>query len=111
MTQLSDQVSQRSAELVHQSSARAAQVSSLLTAGDYDAIRSWIDQWQEEDKAEDSLYKRCRELRNFLRKERYRQRQQQLYGSVLNKITGKATTADLAGPGDGSLPNNRSKRS
>ncbi len=104
MTQLSDQTSQRSAELVHQSSDRATQVESLLTAGDYEAIRSWLDQWETEDKAEDSLYKRYRSARSELRKERYRQRQQQLYGSVIDRITGKVSTKSLTRSGADSLP-------
>jgi hypothetical protein len=97
--ELSDWVEQYRAELVHQSSARATQVESLLTAGDYEAIRSWVDQWETEDKAEDSLYKRYRSARSELRKERYRQRQQQLYGSVIDRITGKVSTKSLTRSG------------
>jgi ribosomal 50S subunit-associated protein YjgA (DUF615 family) len=104
MTQLSDQADQLRAELEKQSSARAAQVESLLTAGDYEAIREWLDQWESEDKAPGSLRQRYRDARSELRKERYRQRQQQLYGSVIEKITGKATTKSLSSPGDGSNP-------
>ncbi len=110
MTQLSDQADQLRAELEKQSSARAAQVESLLTAGDYKAIREWLDQWESEDKEPGSLCQRYRSVRSELRKERYRQRQQQLYGSVIDKITGKATTKSLSGSGDGS-PNDRSKQS
>ncbi len=104
MTQLSDQADQLRAELEKQSSARAAQVESLLTAGNYEAIAEWLSQWQAEDKAPDSLFKRYREARQNLLKERQRQRQQQLYGSVIDRITGKATTKSLSGSGDGSNP-------
>jgi hypothetical protein len=99
VTQLLDWADQYRGELEKQSSARAAQVESLLIAGDFDAIREWIDQWQLEDKAPDSLRNRYQELRSELRKERYRQRQQQLYGSVIDRITGKASTKDLTRPG------------
>jgi hypothetical protein len=104
MTELSDWTDQLRAELEKQSSARAAQVESLLTAGDYQAIAEWLQQWQAEDKAPDSLFKRYRDARSELRKERYRQRQQQLYGSVIDKITGKASTDSLDGSGADSLP-------
>jgi hypothetical protein len=99
MSQLSEWASQYRGELEKQSSARAAQVESLLTAGDYEAIREWLDQWQAEDKAPDSLYQKYRSARQELREERYRQRQQRLYGSMLDKITGKASTKDLTRPG------------
>ncbi len=52
MTQLSDWASQYRSDLEKQSSARAAQVESLLTVGDYEAIREWLDQWEQEDKAQ-----------------------------------------------------------
>jgi hypothetical protein len=83
----SDWVDQYQAEIEKQSSARAAQIESLLTAGDYEAIRDWLRQWEEEDKDPDSLRQRYRSARLQLRKERYRQRQRQLYGSVLDRIT------------------------
>lgn len=104
MTELSDWADQYRGELEKQSSTRAAQVESLLTAGDYEAIREWLDQWKAEDNARNSLYQRYCEARSELRKARYRQRQHQLYGSMLDKITGKASTEDLAGPGADSLP-------
>jgi hypothetical protein len=105
MTELSDWTDQLRAELEKQSSARAAQVESLLTAGDYQAIAEWLSQWQAEDKAPDSLFKRYRDARSELRKERYRQRQQQLYGSVIDRITNKeASTDSLDGSGADSLP-------
>jgi hypothetical protein len=89
MTTLTDWADQYRSEIEKQSSARAAQIESLLIAGDYDAIRDWLRQWEEEDKDPDSLRQRYRSARSELRKERYRQRQQQLYGSVLTKITGR----------------------
>jgi hypothetical protein len=91
MTQLQEWACQYQAELEKQSSARAAQVESLLTAGDYEAIAEWLQQWQAEDKDSESIYQRYRNARSELRKERYRQRQQQLYGSVIDRITGKST--------------------
>jgi hypothetical protein len=89
--ELSDWADQYHSELEKQSSARAAQVESLLIAGDYEAIREWLTQWEEEDKVSGSLRSRYRETRRELRQERYRQRQHQLYGSVLDKITGRGT--------------------
>jgi hypothetical protein len=108
MTQLQEWAEQYRAEIEKQSSARAAQVESLLSAGDYEAIREWLEQWEADDKAPDSPSSRYREVRSELRKERYRKRQQQLYGSVIERITskaitGKANAEDLAGPGVGSL--------
>ena len=91
MTQLLQWAEQYRSELEKQSSARAAQIESLLTTGDYEAIREWLDQWEQEDKAPDSLRYQYRKARRELRKERYRQRQQQLYVSILDKITGKGT--------------------
>ncbi len=99
MSQLSEWADQYRGELEKQSSARAARVESLFTAGDYEAIREWLCEWEEEDKAPNSLYQQYREARSQLRKERCRQRQQQLYGSVLDKITGKASTKSLARSG------------
>lgn len=96
--ELSDWASQYRGELEKQSSARAAQIESLLIAGDYEAIREWLEQWQQEDKEPGSVRSRYRETRQELRLERYRQRQRQLYGSVLNKITG-ASTDSLTGSG------------
>ncbi len=97
MTQLTDWVDQYRSELEKQSSARAAQLESLLTAGDYEAIREWLTQWEREDKAPGSLRQRYREVRSQFRQER--DRQHQLYGSVLNKLTGRASTKDLTRPG------------
>jgi exonuclease III len=92
MTQLQEEwAEQYRRELEKQSSARASQVESLLFAGDYDAIREWIDQWQQEDETPDSLRSRYRKVRSQLRKERHRQHQRQLYGSVIDRITGKST--------------------
>ncbi|HEY9730037.1 MAG TPA: hypothetical protein V6D50_26625 [Chroococcales cyanobacterium] len=91
MTQRQDWAEQYRSELEKQSSARAAQIESLLTAGDYEAIREWLDQWEQEDKDPNSLCYQYRKARRELRQERYRQRQQQLYGSILDTITGKGT--------------------
>lgn len=105
MTQLSEWASQYRAEIEKQSSARAAQIESLLIAGDFDAIREWLDQWEADDKAPNSLRKRYREARSELSKERYRQHLSRLYGSVIDKITsGKASAEDLASPGADILP-------
>lgn len=87
--ELSDWVEQYRSELEKECSARAAQIESLLIAGDYEAIREWLTQWEEEDKVSGSLRSRYREARSELRQGRYRQRQRQLYGSVIDKITGK----------------------
>ncbi len=97
--ELSDWADQYRDELEKQSSARAAQVESLLTTGDYEAIREWLCEWEAEDKAPDSQRNRYCQARSELRQERYRQRQRQLYGSVLDKITGKASTKSLTGSG------------
>ncbi len=91
MQELSDWADQYRGELEKECSARAAQVESLLIAGDYEAICEWLNQWQQEDKDPDSIRQRYRETRLELRQERYRQRQRQLYGSVLDKITGRGT--------------------
>ncbi len=99
LTELSDWVDQYLAELEKQSDARAAQIESLLTAGDYEAIREWLSEWESEDKEPGSLRSRYREASLELRQERYRQRQHQLYGSVINRITGKASTKSLTRSG------------
>jgi exonuclease III len=97
--ELSDWADQYRDELEKQCSARAAQVESLLIAGDYEAIHEWLDQWQSEDKGSGSLRSRYRETRQELRQERYRQRQHQLYGSMLDRVTGKASTKSLTRSG------------
>jgi hypothetical protein len=102
MTQLQEWASQYRAEIEKESSARAAQIESLLIAGDFEAIREWLAQWEAEDEAPGSVRQRYRSVRSELRKERYRQRQQQLYGEVIDKITGKASTDSLIGSGAGS---------
>ena len=99
MSQLSEWASQYRGELEKQSSTRAALLESLLTAGDYEAIREWLDQWEAEDNARNSLYQKYRSARQELREEHSRQRQQRLYGSMLDKIRGKASTKDLTRPG------------
>ena len=99
IAELSEWADQYRNEIEKQSSARAAQVESLLFSGDYEAIREWLSEWESEDKSPDSLWQRYRESRSKLRQERYRQRQHQLYGEVLNRITGKASTKSLTGSG------------
>ena len=74
VTQVSEWASQYRGELQKQSSTRAAQVESLLTAGDYEAIREWLEEWEAEDKALNSLFQQYRSARQELREERYRQR-------------------------------------
>ncbi|HEY9672035.1 MAG TPA: hypothetical protein V6D11_11355 [Waterburya sp.] len=103
MTQQKDWASQLKNELEKQTSARAAQVESLLFSGDFDAIRTWLDQWESDDKAPDSLRQRYRSVRSQWRKERYRQRQQQLYGSLIDRMKGKASTKSLTGSGASSI--------
>ena len=88
MSQIQDWAEQYRTELEKQSSARAAQVESLLIAGDFDAIGEWLAQWESEDKAPDSLSSRYRQARCELRKERYRERQRQLYGSYQVAVGG-----------------------
>jgi chromosome segregation and condensation protein ScpB len=111
VSQLSEWTSQYRGELEKQSSSRAAQVESLLTAGDYEAIREWLGEWEAEDKAPNSLYQRYRSARLELQQERYRQRQQRLYGSMLDKITGKASTKSLSRSGADLLPDQTKTRS
>jgi len=108
--ELSDWADQYQGELEKQCSARAAQVESLLIAGDYEAIREWLCEWEEEDKVSGSLRSRYRETRLELRQERYRQRQHQLYGSMLDKVMGKASTKSLPRSGADLLPPNSTNR-
>ncbi len=64
-------------ELQKQSTDRAHMLESLLFVGDYQAIREWLQEWESEDAASDSLiqqYKRAlswlkvqRQLRSTLR--------------------------------------------
>jgi hypothetical protein len=63
MTQLQEWAEQYLAELEKQCSARASQIESLLIAGDYEAIREWLNQWEEEDKALGSVRSRYRSTR------------------------------------------------
>lgn len=46
---------QYQSEINKQASQRAAQIESLLISGDFNAIREWLDMWEEEDKDPDSL--------------------------------------------------------
>ncbi len=98
MAELSDWADQYRGELEKQSSTRAAQIEALLMNADYEAITEWLKQWQVEDKAPDSQFMRYRNARSELREERYRQRSQQLYGSVIDRITGKASADELHSP-------------
>lgn len=99
IAELSEWADQYLAELEKQSDARAAQVESLLTAGDYEAIREWLAQWLAEDSSIHSLLNRYREARSRFRKARQRHRRRQLYGEVIDRITGKASTKSLTGSG------------
>ena len=54
MTPESEWVEQYRGELEKQCSARAAQVESLLFAGDFEAIIDWLNQWQQEDERHNS---------------------------------------------------------
>ncbi|HEY9597081.1 MAG TPA: hypothetical protein V6D33_05375 [Cyanophyceae cyanobacterium] len=99
LQELSDWVEQYRSELEKECSARAAQVESLLIAGDYEAICEWLREWEQEDKVPGSLRFRYRSARSELRQERFRQRQQQRYGTMLDKITGKASTKSLTRSG------------
>jgi hypothetical protein len=85
--------------LEKQSEARAAQVESLLTVGDYEAIREWLDHWLAEDSSIHSLLNRYREARSRFREARQGHRRRQLYGEVIDRITGKASTKSLTGSG------------
>ena len=87
MTQLSEWAAQYRAEIEKLASARAAQLESLLIAGDYQAIREWLDQWEAEDGELDSL------------RVRYRQTVEKLRLSRQHQINGEASAKDLAGPG------------
>lgn len=64
MTNLLDWAEQYRSELEKQSSARAAQIESLLTVGDYEAVREWICQWEGEDSLPDSHWQRYCEARS-----------------------------------------------
>lgn len=91
MPDLVEWADQYQAEIEKQCSARASQIESLLIVGDFDAIREWLDQWQSEDKAPDSPRNRYQKVCSELREKRSHQHQQQLYGSVIDRITGKGT--------------------
>jgi exonuclease III len=73
MTRLQDWASQFCAELEKQSSARAAQVESLLFCGDYQAIREWLAQWEAEDAEPESLRVKYRQTIEKLRRLRQSQ--------------------------------------
>lgn len=50
-----DWADQYQAEVNKEASERAAIVESLLISGDFNAIREWLDLWEEEDKDPNSL--------------------------------------------------------
>jgi exonuclease III len=87
MTQIQDWADQFCAELEKQSSARAAQVESLLFTGDYQAIREWLDQWEAEDTEPDSLRVKYRQTVEKLR----RLRQRQINGEASADVLGRTT--------------------
>ncbi len=99
IVELSEWADQYLAELEKQSEARAAQVESLLTVGDYEAIREWLDHWLAEDSSIHSLLNRYREARSRFREARQGHRRRQHYGEVIDRITGKASTKSLTGSG------------
>ena len=99
IVELSEWADQYLAELEKQSEARAAQVESLLTVGDYEAIREWLDHWLAEDSSIHSLLNRYREARSRFREARQDHRRRQHYGEVIDRITGKASTKSLTGSG------------
>jgi exonuclease III len=91
MTQLQDWASQFCAELEKQSSARAAQVESLLFCGDYQAIREWLEQWEAEDAEPESLRASYRQTVEKLR----RLRQRQINGEASADVLGGTTALTL----------------
>ncbi len=54
-------------ELEKQASNRAATLESLLLSGDYEAIRDWLEQWESEDEATDSLFQQYKRALSWLR--------------------------------------------
>ena len=76
--QLNDWADQYQAELEKQASDRGATVESLLLSGDFNAIREWLELWEEEDKAPDSL----------------RQKYNKTYAKLKRKILSRGTVID-----------------
>lgn len=64
LTQWADQLL---SELERQSNARAAQLESLLTTGDYPAIEDFLNEWKAEDSEPDSVFSRYQQTRVLLR--------------------------------------------
>ncbi|HAJ63939.1 MAG TPA: hypothetical protein DCP31_35775 [Cyanobacteria bacterium UBA8543] len=67
-----DWVDQYCIEFEKECSARAAQVESLLFAGDFDAIIDWIKQWQQEDRGYNSQSSRYRRALSEYRQIRFK---------------------------------------
>jgi hypothetical protein len=88
---LADWADQYKAELSKQSADRAALLEGLIFASDFDAIIDWLNQWQQEDSAKDSLAQKYRQTLTLLQLSRQCQ------------PSGEACAADLAGPGAGSI--------
>lgn len=63
-------------ELQKQSTNRAHLIESLLFAGDYQAIREWLEEWESEDAASNSLAQQYKRTLSSLKA----QRQLQLRG-------------------------------
>jgi hypothetical protein len=61
MTQLAEWADQYRAEIEKLASARAAQLESLLITGDFTACREWLNEWEAEDSASDSLREKYRQ--------------------------------------------------
>jgi hypothetical protein len=68
--QLTEWADQLRSELERQSSARAAQIESLLNAGDYLAIQDFLNEWQSDDSQPDSLWQRYQQTR-VLRRQKH----------------------------------------
>ncbi len=64
---LTEWADQLRAELERQSSARAAQLESLLNAGDYLAIQEFCNEWHSDDSQPNSLWQRYQQTRVLLR--------------------------------------------
>ncbi|HEY9650930.1 MAG TPA: hypothetical protein V6C95_09720 [Coleofasciculaceae cyanobacterium] len=91
MTQLEEWLDQYRAELEKNASQRAATIEGLLIAGDYQACRDWLDQWQEEDNCEESPAYKYNQAKTLLRLSRC--------------CRGKTNTEDLHRPGVGFVQN------
>ncbi len=63
-------VEQYRGELEKQASTRAASLEGLLLAGDYQAIREWLEEWESDDASIDSLFQRYQRALSWLRVQR-----------------------------------------